>query len=72
MIKRELWEVEIDGNIERGVEPHEAVTMTIGHWADQGDLRPLAWAIREAHAIDLGFLAEMIEKGRLVVKASRR
>jgi hypothetical protein len=72
MSNREMWEVEIDDNIERGLEPHEAVTVTICHWADQGDLRPLAWAIREGHAIDLRFLAEMIEKGRLVVKASRQ
>jgi hypothetical protein len=67
----ELWEIEIAKCIKEGEDPVIARAFTIIRWAYLGDLRPLAVAINKGHAIDdavLGFLADMIKKGRLQMK----
>jgi hypothetical protein len=63
------WLIDLDVD-----DPNE-VEHAVIDWADAGDLRPLAWAIRNGHDITAGLaehLAEMIEEGRLVVKAKGR
>jgi len=64
---KELWEVEIADNIEQGCAPDVARAFTVIRWAYHGDLRPLADAIKAGslHDAVLGFLADMIDKGRL-------
>jgi hypothetical protein len=64
---KELWEVEIAHSIEQGCAPDVARAFTIIRWVYHGDLRPLADAIKAGslHDAVLGFLADMIDRGRL-------
>ena len=87
---RDPWEVEVDYWVKLIKEyrkdlPDPMISVTarslvISFWMAQGDLRPLAAAIRGSgpkvhevlHRGVLELLAEMIEKGELSVKRGRR
>src|SRR5262245_22561900 len=62
----EPWEVDIAVLTNREIDPidpNKALTFVVCHWMWNGDLRPLAWAIRNGYVIDeaiLECLANMI------------
>jgi hypothetical protein len=67
LVSKELWEVEIAHSIEQGCAPDVARAFTVIRCAYHGDLQPLAGAIKAGslHDAVLGFLADMIDMGRL-------
>jgi hypothetical protein len=72
------WEIEERIWIAKGMSPDSARAFTTNHYMADGDLQPLAAAIRnhllkghKLHPATLFLLAEMIDDGQLV-KARRR
>jgi len=69
------WDFETQFYVDDGANPGGARIAVILKWMSQGDLRPLAAAIKEGHHIPkmvLGWLAYMIDEGQVVVKARAR
>jgi hypothetical protein len=76
------WEHQIAYWVSKGVDPETARLATIICWANAGDLRPLVCAIGQAPKVDgsekvaidgaiLGFIARMINEGRLTMRRRR-
>jgi hypothetical protein len=72
----EPWEAEVRYFIGRGISPENARIFTIMHWMYLGDFRPLSAATKETqgqlHKAILSTLMQMIDEGRLQVKAKGR
>jgi hypothetical protein len=69
------WEVEVSIWIKHGHSPENARIFTILRWMYNDDLRPLAAAIWQGHALDeavLNCLAMMIDEGRIGPKGRGR
>jgi hypothetical protein len=69
-----LWEIETEFWIDRDFPPEVAHWLTIVRWMEQGDLRPLAAAIRKGD-VDravLNHVVKMIDANRLRVVPRKR